>query len=78
MTEELMVVEVNAATKEETIRPMTAEEIAARNERIALFNAEEAERIAAEQAKADAKASAIAKLTALGLNEEEANALAGN
>ena len=37
----------------------------------------EAERVAAEEAKASARASAITKLAALGLTEEEAAALVG-
>lgn len=69
-------VEFNCTTGEVTTRDFTPEEIAA-NE---LAKQEYAEMIAATealtQAKAEAKASGIAKLLALGLSEEEANALA--
>ena len=77
-TEEVpMALEVNCATGEQTMRPLTAEEIAQR-EADALAAAEaEAARLAEEEAKAAAKASAIAKLTSLGLTEEEALAIVG-
>jgi hypothetical protein len=54
---------------------LTAEEIAQREADAAAFAVAEAERIAAAEAVAAAKASGIAKLLALGLTEEEANAL---
>ena len=38
---------------------------------------DEADKVAAEQAQATAKASALAKLTALGLSEDEVKALVG-
>jgi hypothetical protein len=57
--------------------PLTAEELEQRElDRIAA-EAAEAERLIAEQAQADAKASGLAKLLALGLTEEEASALLG-
>lgn len=68
---------VDCSTGEETILPLTAEEIA---DLEALRVQAEADRAAAEaeaQAKAAAKAAALAKLAALGLTEEEAAALAG-
>lgn len=55
--------------------PLTAEEIAEREAMAAQAEQERLEREAAEQAKADAKASGIAKLLALGLTEAEAQAL---
>jgi len=67
---------VNCLTGEQTIVPLTAEEIAQREADAAAFAVAEAERIAAAEAAAAAKASGIAKLLALGLTEEEANALA--
>jgi hypothetical protein len=73
-----LVVEKNCETGEEIVRPYTDEEMEQRAKDIAAFEASEVERLAEEQAKADTKAAAIAKLTALGLTEEEANALAGN
>ena len=67
--------EINCATGEVTERPLTAEEIAANEAAAAQF---EADRLAAEQeaqAIADAKASAQAKLAALGLTPDEISAL---
>jgi hypothetical protein len=75
MSETLTKVVVNCETKEETVVPLTAEEIAQREADAAAFAAAEAERQAAAQAAAEAKASGLAKLMALGLTEEEANAL---
>jgi hypothetical protein len=73
MTEVPMVASINCETKETTTRPMTAEEIAAREESIANALAREAERVAEEEAKAALKASAKAKLVAgTPLTEEEA------
>jgi hypothetical protein len=69
--------EVNCETGEETVRPLTAEELAQHAKDVEEFEATEAAREAEAQAKADAKAAAIAKLAALGLTEEEATALAG-
>jgi hypothetical protein len=68
---------VDCSTGEETILPLTADEIA--DLEAARVQAE-ADRAAAEadaQAKAEAKASALAKLAALGLTEDEAKAIAG-
>jgi len=68
---------VDCSTGEQTVVPLTAEEIAQMEAQTAAF---EAERLAAEEeaaAKAAAKASALAKLAALGLTEEEAAAIAG-
>lgn len=55
--------------------PLTADELAEREQMRAQAEMDQAAREAAEQAKADAKASGIAKLLALGLTEEEAQAL---
>jgi regulator of sirC expression with transglutaminase-like and TPR domain len=68
---------VDCSTGEQTIEPLTAEEI---SDREAVYAQTQANRAAAEAeatAKAEAKASALAKLAALGLTEEEAAALAG-
>jgi hypothetical protein len=54
---------------------LTSEEIAEREAMAAQALADQAEREAAETAKANAKASGIAKLLALGLTEAEATAL---
>jgi hypothetical protein len=71
MSETLTALEVDVATGEEIIRPLTASEIA---EREAMAQAE-AEREAEAQAKVNARESALAKLAALGLTQDEINAL---
>ena len=75
MSETLTAVEVNCTTGEVVERPLTAEEISQREADAAAFAIEQAEREAAETAAAEAKASGLAKLLALGLTEAEANAL---
>lgn len=75
MSETLTKIVVNCETGEQTVVPLTAEEIAQREADAAAFAAEQAAREAEAQAAAEAKASGIAKLLALGLTEEEANAL---
>lgn len=68
---------VDCATGERTVVELTAEEIA---ERDALAAEAEAQRLAEAEAQAQKeadKASALAKLTALGLTESEALALVG-
>ena len=76
-TETPMIVEVDCTTGESTTRSMTEAEIA----NMQAMQAESEARRAAEEAaaaeKAALKAAALAKLTALGLTEEEANAIAG-
>jgi hypothetical protein len=68
-------VEINCETGEQTIIPLTAEEVAQMEaDRLALQAALDA-RALEEMSLAEAKASGIAKLLALGLTEEEANAL---
>jgi hypothetical protein len=69
------VVEIDCSTGVETIRDMTAEEIAVQEEMRADLEARQAEESAAAEAKAEAKASATSKLAALGLTEDEINAL---
>ena len=75
MSETLTKVVVNCETGVTEILPLTAEEIADRETAAAAFAIEQAEREAAATAAALAKASGIAKLLALGLTEDEANAL---
>lgn len=75
MSEVLTKLIVNCETGEQTVVPLTAEEIAEREAMAAQAEQERLEREAAEQAKADAKASGLAKLIALGLTEAEATAL---
>ena len=75
MSEVLTKVVVNCETGVQEVIPLTAEEIAQREADAAAFAAEQAAREAEAAAAAEAKASGIAKLLALGLTEEEANAL---
>jgi hypothetical protein len=75
MSETLTKVIINCETGVQEIIPLTAEEIAEREADAAAYAIAEAERIAAAEAKAAAKASGLAKLIALGLTEDEANAL---
>jgi hypothetical protein len=77
MTETLTKVIVDCSTGESTIVALTAEEIAQRETDRLAWEAQEAERLAAEEAKAVAQASAVSKLTALGLTAEEIAALKG-
>jgi len=75
MTETLTKIIVDCSTKQETIVPLTAEEIAQREADRIAYEAEkerlEQERLAAEELKA----SANAKLAALGLTPDEIQAI---
>ena len=71
--EELKALIVDAATGESYERPLTAEELADRE----VMQAEAEARQAEQDAKADARVSALAKLSALGLNDAEVGALIG-
>lgn len=75
MSETLTKVIVDCSTGEETILPLTAEELLEREAAIAQAAIDKAAADAAEEAKAAAKASAIAKLAALGLSADEIAAL---
>ena len=76
MTEVLTKVVVDCSTGEQTVVPLTAEEIAQREADAAAFAEAEAARVAAEEAKAALKASAKAKLIAgEPLSAEEAEVL---
>jgi hypothetical protein len=66
---------INCETGERTIVPLTEAEIQEREAMAAQALADQAAREAEETAKAEAKASGIAKLLALGLTEAEAQAL---
>lgn len=70
-------IEVNCATGEQKVIELTAAEIAELDQMRAKAEEEAATRKAEEEAKAAAKASALAKLAELGLTEEEAKAIAG-
>jgi hypothetical protein len=74
-TETPTAIEVNCATGEQIVRPLTEAEIAQRAEQAAAFAIEKAAQEAEAQAKADAKLAAQAKLQALGLSGEEVAAL---
>ena len=75
MTETPTKIIVNCETGEQTVEPLTAEEIAqAETDRLA-FEAQEAERLAAEAEKQALQDSANAKLLALGLTADEIAAL---
>lgn len=77
MTDTPMKLVVNCETGEQELIPLTAEEIAqAESDRLA-FEAQEAERLQAEEEKAALQASANEKLLALGLTAEEIAALKG-
>lgn len=75
MSEILTKVVINCETGEQQVVPLTAEEIAQHEANAAAFVAEQAAREAEAAAAAEAKASGIAKLLALGLTQEEADAL---
>jgi citrate lyase alpha subunit len=75
MTETLTKVIVDCATGKSTIVPLTEKELAQREIDRLAFEQAEAERLAAEAEQEALKASANAKLTALGLTEDEIAAL---
>jgi hypothetical protein len=77
MTEILTKLVVDCSTGIATEVPLTTEELAQRETDRLAYEAQEAERLAAEEAKETAKASAISKLTALGLTADEIAALKG-
>lgn len=77
MSETLTKTIVDCSTGEQTIIPLTVEEIAQREIDRATAEKERIEREAAETAQTEAKASALAKLAKLGLTEDEAKAIAG-
>jgi hypothetical protein len=71
MSETLTAIIFDAATGELTERPLTADEIAESETMLSDFEARQAE----AEAKATARASALAKLAALGLTADEVAAL---
>jgi hypothetical protein len=75
MTETLTKLVIDCSTGEESIVPLTEEELAQREVDRLAFEEAEAARIAAEEEKAALKESANAKLIALGLTEEEIAAI---
>jgi hypothetical protein len=75
MTEVITKLVVDCSTGIATEVPLTAEELAQRETDRLAYEAQEAERLAAEEAKETAKASANAKLKALGLTDSEIAAI---
>jgi hypothetical protein len=71
MTETLNLLQVNAETGEETIRPLNEDELI----EIEKQKAESLARQAEADAKVAARENALAKLSALGLTQEEIDAL---
>lgn len=77
MTETITKIVVNCETGEQTIVPLTAEELAQREADAVVAAQAQAEREAAQASIDAARDSAIAKLIAVGLTEEEIAALKG-
>jgi len=75
MTEVLNKIVVNCETGEQTVVPLTAEEIAQREADAIAYAEAKAIQDAEAEAKATAKAEAIAALVALGLTEAQIAAL---
>ena len=75
MTDTPMKIIVDCATGESTTLPLTEAELAQREIDRVAYEAQQAELEAADTAKAQAQASAVAKLKALGLTAEEIAAL---
>ena len=75
MTETLMKVIVDCSTGESITVPLTQEELDQREVDRLAYEASEAQRLAEQEAKEKAEASAIAKLTKLGLTSDEISAL---
>jgi len=77
MAEVITKVVIDCETGEQTIVPLTAEELAERELMAAQAEADRLEREAAELARLEAKESAKGKLEALGLSAEEIAAITG-
>ena len=75
MTETLTKIVVDCSTGEQTIVPLTAEEIAQREADAAAYAEQQAAQEAEAVARAEAKASAEAKLAAIGLTADEIAAI---
>jgi hypothetical protein len=71
MSEKLRTLEVNALTGQVIERDLTEEEL----QELEILSAKQGEILAEAEAKAQARTSALAKLAALGLTEEEIAAL---
>lgn len=68
MSDELLIQEIDAVTKESTLRPFNEEELIS-------YSEVKSEALSSISSREQAKASALAKLSALGLTEEEIAAL---
>lgn len=77
MSEVITKLVIDCETGEQTVVPLTPEELAEREAMRIQAELDQAQREAEELAKAEAKASAEAKLAALGLTPEEISALKG-
>jgi len=77
MSEALVKVVVDCSTGDSVTIPLSADELAQREVDRLAYEAQEAERLAEQEAKQKAEASAIAKLTKLGLTADEISALKG-
>jgi hypothetical protein len=77
MSEVITKLVIDCETGEQHIVPLTEEELAEREQMRLQAEAEQAARDLAEQEKAAAKQSAIEKLAALGLSDNEIAALVG-
>ncbi len=77
MSEVITKLVIDCETGEQTVVPLTEEELAEREAMRIQAELDQAQREAEELAKAEAKASAEAKLAALGLTPEEISALKG-
>jgi hypothetical protein len=77
MSEILTKVIVDCSTGESIQVPLTEDELAQREVDRLAYEAQEAERLAEQEAKEKAEDSAIAKLTKLGLTADEISALKG-
>ena len=75
MTETPTKLVVNCSTGEQTVVPLTAEELAQRETDRLAYEAQEADRLAAEAEQEALKASANTQLAALGLTADEIAAL---
>lgn len=69
------IVEIDCSTGVETVRDMTAEELEAQEAMRADFEARQAAELEAKEAEEALKASAREKFAALGLTEDEVNAI---
>ena len=75
MSDTPIAIEVDCSTGIATERPLTADEIAARDAAVAQAQADKAIREAEDGAKAAAKEAALAKLAALGLTADDVAAI---